>query len=69
MTCNDEGRRKISELKKVFNPYSDQSLIISNATKYGGGGGGIAVMSLAEQARDIFVHEFAHSAARLGDEY
>ncbi len=69
MTCNDEGRRKVSELQKAFSPYSDQTLIISNATKHGGGGGGIAVISLAEQARNTFVHEFAHSAAKLGDEY
>ncbi|WP_412031931.1 M64 family metallopeptidase [Malacoplasma muris] len=69
LTCNPEGQRKLRELEKVFSPHSDQSLVLSNSTKHGGSGGSIAVASLSQGAPNVFVHEFAHSAAGLADEY
>ncbi len=69
MACNSEGSARLTKLQNVFCPYSDQALILSNSEKYGGGGGGIAVISLSSSAIKVFVHEFGHSAAKLGDEY
>ncbi|MDE6550000.1 MAG: hypothetical protein K2M44_00640 [Clostridia bacterium] len=64
------GGAKLIKLNKVFCPYNDQVIILSNTLKYGGSSSGsVAIVSLATESRDIFMHEFGHSAAKLGDEY
>ena len=51
-------------------PEVDQALVVTNTTKYGGGGGQVATVAGANAlAGKILQHELAHSIAALADEY
>lgn len=50
-------------------PQRSAIVVIVNSTRYGGAGGDAAWFSLAAQADEIGVHELAHTAFRLADEY
>ena len=52
-------------------PQWDNILVIVNSTTYGGAGysSGIGTVSMASAAKDVALHEMAHSFAGLGDEY
>ena len=52
-------------------PQWDNILVIVNSSTYGGAGysSGIGTVSLSNSARDVALHEMAHSFAGLGDEY
>ncbi|MHA6907998.1 IPT/TIG domain-containing protein [Ralstonia pseudosolanacearum] len=45
------------------------TLVIVNSAIYGGSGGPVAVFSKAVGAEQIGIHEMAHTAFRLADEY
>lgn len=47
----------------------DVIIVISNSTRYGGSGGEIATLSMAEQSIEIALHEIGHTAFALADEY
>jgi len=47
----------------------DVIVVVSNSTRYGGSGGEIATVSVAEQAIEIALHEIGHTAFALADEY
>jgi hypothetical protein len=47
----------------------DSIIVLVNSTKYGGGGGSIAVSSVHPSASEIVLHEYGHSFAGLADEY
>ncbi len=47
----------------------DAIIVLVNSTKYGGGGGSIAVSSVHPAASEVILHEFGHSFAGLADEY
>lgn len=47
----------------------DRILVFVNATRYGGGGGNMAVASVHSSSAEIMFHEFGHSQGGLADEY
>lgn len=47
----------------------DVIIVISNSTRYGGSGGEIATLSMADQSIEIALHEIGHTAFALADEY
>lgn len=69
MGINYDGEQRLIALRNTLCPYTDQTLMLANATKYGGGGGRIAIASINDESKYIMIHEFAHSSADLGDEY
>lgn len=52
-------------------PQWDNILVVVNSSTYGGAGygSGIGTVSLSASAKDVALHEMAHSFAGLGDEY
>ncbi len=52
-------------------PQWDNILVIVNSSKYGGAGysNGIGTVSLSSSAKDVGLHEMAHTFAGLADEY
>ncbi len=50
-------------------PQTHQVLVLVNTDEYGGGGGPVAVSSTGQDAFKIAIHELAHSAFGLDDEY
>lgn len=50
-------------------PQYDLLNVIVNTTYYGGCGGALAFSTLNAASAEIFIHEFGHSFAGLGDEY
>jgi IgA Peptidase M64 len=61
--------RRAKDIAKDRLPQTHQVLVIVNATKYGGSGGGVAVCSMAPEAFNVAIHEIGHSAFHLADEY
>lgn len=55
-------------LKRNFPDY-DQAFILVNTPFYGGTGGTFPTSSTTSSAAEIILHEFAHSFARVSDEY
>src|SRR5690606_33733553 len=47
----------------------DVIVAVANSSRYGGGGGAIATMTMASQAIELFLHEVGHTAFGLADEY
>jgi hypothetical protein len=47
----------------------DVIIVVSNSTRYGGSGGEIATLSMADQSIEIALHEIGHTAFALADEY
>jgi hypothetical protein len=47
----------------------DVIIVISNSTRYGGSGGEVATLSMADQSIEIALHEIGHTAFALADEY
>ncbi|MBI3229820.1 MAG: hypothetical protein HYZ45_06475, partial [Burkholderiales bacterium] len=47
----------------------DVIIVISNSTRYGGSGGGVATLSMHAQSTEIALHEIGHTAFKLADEY
>ncbi|TDR78438.1 M64 family metallopeptidase [Paludibacterium purpuratum] len=47
----------------------DLIVVVANSPRYGGSGGGIAVMSMHEKAIELALHEIGHTAFGLADEY
>ncbi|GAB2880740.1 hypothetical protein GCM10027277_57370 [Pseudoduganella ginsengisoli] len=47
----------------------DVIVVISNSTRYGGSGGDVATLSMADQSIEIALHEIGHTAFALADEY
>jgi hypothetical protein len=50
-------------------PQYHLAIVLVNSTIYGGSGGQVAVLSLADGAAEIALHEIGHSAFGLADEY
>ncbi len=57
-------------LDKVM-PYWQVNLpvLLVNDSRYGGSGGGVAIVSVHSSMKSTFVHEVGHTFARLADEY
>ncbi len=55
-------------LKRNFPDY-DQAFILVNSPYYGGTGGTFPTSSTVSSASEIILHEFAHSFAKVSDEY
>jgi hypothetical protein len=55
-------------LKRNFPDY-DQAFILVNSPYYGGTGGMFPTSSTVSSASEIILHEFAHSFAKVSDEY
>lgn len=55
-------------LKRNFPDY-DQAFVLVNTPYYGGAGGTFPTSSTVSSATEIIVHEFAHSFAKVSDEY
>src|SRR5581483_672523 len=47
----------------------DEIMVIVNATRYGGSGGPLVVVSVHDQAVEISQHAYGHTFTRLADEY
>ncbi len=47
----------------------DVVIVVANSTRYGGSGGEIATLSMADQSIEIALHEIGHTAFALADEY
>ena len=60
---------RAEDVAKRAVPEVHQTLVIVNASKYGGSGGKVAVCSTDVSAAQIALHEIGHSAFDLGDEY
>jgi len=75
--CGDIDRLLCVSSAKTFAavnqafPQWDNILVIVNSSKYGGAGysSGIGTVSLSGAAKDVGLHEMAHSFAGLADEY
>ena len=69
LLCVDAGKT-FSVVNQAF-PQWDNILVIVNSSKYGGAGysSGIGTVSLSGSAKDVGIHEMAHSFAGLADEY
>jgi hypothetical protein len=70
LAMSGTGSTAYGAVMRAFAPDYDLSVIISNDSTYGGGGGIPAYVSLDQDASDVIAHEmFGHSFAHLGDEY
>ena len=70
MGMTSAGSPAYGAVMRTYSPDYDLSVIISNDSTYGGGGGIPAYVSLDRDASDVVAHElFGHSFAHLGDEY
>jgi len=69
LLCVDTSKT-FAVVNDVF-PQWDNILVIVNSSTYGGAGygSGIGTVSLSASAKDVALHEMAHSFAGLGDEY
>jgi len=75
--CGDDRIRRLLVVKnrtalKVAAaqvPQFHVAMVLVNSTVYGGSGGQVAVLSLAEGSSEIALHELGHSAFGLADEY
>ena len=65
----EEDEKKAKLLARQFVPDVDYSILLVNATTYGGSGGEVCVASLHEESLEIVLHELGHTIAGLGDEY
>ncbi len=61
--------RGLRRILRRYAPHCRQVGILSNTDEYGGMGGDILLATRNKQSREVFVHEFGHSFARLADEY
>jgi hypothetical protein len=66
VTCSESVvRNKLTALGIV----ADKTIVIWNNPQYGGSGGSLTVVSNGQQMEGVAIHEFAHSAFGLVDEY
>ena len=61
--------REARRIAYALVPQTHQVLVLVNSDEYGGGGGPVAVSSTGQDAFKIAIHELAHSAFGLDDEY
>ena len=69
VVMGSEGKAKVQALVDEYNPYSDFSVCIANASTYGGSGGDICLASLNRESYEMMLHELGHTIAKLADEY
>ncbi|MDR3225269.1 MAG: InlB B-repeat-containing protein, partial [Clostridiales Family XIII bacterium] len=60
---------RVYEILNAYTPKYDMPVILVNSTKYGGGGGSFAALSINTNANEVMVHELGHSFGGLADEY
>ena len=71
---NNQERLLTVDAAKVMtaaaaDPDHDEVMVIVNTKRYGGSGGALAVVSLADRSVQIAQHEYGHTFTRLADEY
>jgi hypothetical protein len=66
LTVNEDTVHKV--VNRLM-PQAHAILVMVNSSTYGGSGGGVATISLAEGAYEIALHELGHAAFNLADEY
>ena len=66
LACDSVRARAIAHAQV---PATHVTMVIVNATKYGGSGGDVATFSTAPGATEIALHEMGHTAFGFADEY
>jgi hypothetical protein len=66
LTCDSAGARNVA-LSAV--PETHMTMVIVNASQYGGSGGMVATFSTHPSATEIALHEMGHTAFGFADEY
>ncbi|WP_448564856.1 M64 family metallopeptidase [Thalassotalea ganghwensis] len=69
LLCVDENKVLTYINSVLESQEADQVIVVVNSQTYGGAGGQVATMSLADAAIDIAVHEIGHTLGKLADEY
>jgi hypothetical protein len=69
VTRSDRVEAARDYFRQVHGFYPDATIILANSTKYGGGGGAYAAISLHSDKAPIAMHELGHSFGGLADEY
>lgn len=69
LTISSEGSKKAKALADTYLPATDFTVVIVNATTYGGSGGDTCVASLNNESLEMMLHELGHTTAKLSDEY
>ena len=66
LACDSVRARAVAHAQV---PATHVTMVIVNASKYGGSGGDVATFSTANGAAEIALHEMGHTAFGLADEY
>jgi len=69
VSVSASGLMRLNSIMRYALPNADFAGLLVNSDRYGGSGGTYCTCSLNESAKEIFIHEIAHTIADLADEY
>ncbi|HET8900007.1 MAG TPA: M64 family metallopeptidase [Rhodanobacteraceae bacterium] len=69
LVCADSGLAYAAAEQVTASDGRDVILVVANTTRYGGGGGYIATMTMHSAATELALHELGHTLFGLADEY